>query len=149
MDIDFDELRSTVAMKHGVLLDQNDPILVTVTLNEAILNHFVTLVEERQHEMSRELTAALHTHTAQSKELAGTIITESANYVKSEVLKAVETAQINTNKTLEKQIVRNKAVEKTILNARDDIKKAKIIAITASIIAGISAITAIVVVSML
>lgn len=79
--IDFDELRKNVAIKHNVLLDHDDPMLVTVTLNDLVLRHYAKI-----------LSGAMKDHVEQSKEIAEGILSETADYISDQVLQAVEKA---------------------------------------------------------
>lgn len=66
--IDFEEIRKQIAIKHNVLLDKDDPILVTITINEIVLSRYLDLVTERYSDASRDLTIALLHQQEESKE---------------------------------------------------------------------------------
>ena len=79
--IDFDEIRKTVAIRHGVLLDPNDPVLVTVTLNELVLSRYAEILTEQNKAHRKAIEAALQQGIADAKQTAGRVITEAADYV--------------------------------------------------------------------
>lgn len=103
IDIDFDDLRKEVAIKHNVLLGSDDPILVTVTLNEFILSRYLQAAAEQQHQINRELTIALQQHQEQAKDVAGRIITNAAGYVTDEIKQAVKMALVQASAEMEAQ----------------------------------------------
>lgn len=90
--IDFDEIRKTVAIRHGVLLDSNDPVLATVTLNELVLSRYVEILTEQNEAHRKAIEAALHQGIADAKQTAGRVITEAADYVSEQARTAVSTA---------------------------------------------------------
>lgn len=70
--IDFDEIRKTVAIRHGVLLESNDPVLVTVTLNELVLSRYVEILTEQNEAHRKAIEAALRkVSQMQSRRQAG------------------------------------------------------------------------------
>jgi transcriptional activator TraM len=85
--VDFDEVRKEVAIKHGMLLDENDPMLITVTINEEILNQYVEMVASQNAEFVKAVNASIQKGIADSKLTAGRVISESGDYV-SERLRA-------------------------------------------------------------
>jgi hypothetical protein len=90
--IDFDALRKEVAVKHGVLLGPDDPILVTVTLHDLVLGRYVEVLSAQNAGHAKALSAALAEQVEQSKALGGRIITEAADYVSTQVREAVTAA---------------------------------------------------------
>ena len=78
-----------MALRHNVLLGVDDPILVTVTLNELVLARYVDLAAARATLASRELTVALEDQVAQAKDTPGRLITEAADYVAGEVRRVI------------------------------------------------------------
>src|SRR5687768_8876930 len=95
--VDFDEIRKEVAIKHGILLDEDDPLLMTVTINELILNQYVEMVASQNAEYVKKLAesvdASIQKGIAESKVVAGRVITEGGNYVSNQ-MKASITSSI-------------------------------------------------------
>ncbi len=90
--IDLDELRSTVALKHNVLLGKDDPILVTVTMHELIMARYIQILTEAYAQHQKELTAAIAEQTVHAKEAGGRIITDAAEYASGRIREAVNAA---------------------------------------------------------
>ena|SRR5688500_13602142 len=94
--VDFDEIRKEVAIKHGILLDEDDPLLMTVTINELILSQYVEMVASQNAEYVKKLTdavdASIQKGIAESKVVAGRVITEGSNYVSNQVSTQAKTA---------------------------------------------------------
>ena len=90
--VDLDEVRKEVAIKHGMLLDENDPMLITVTMNEVILGQYVEMVAAQNAEYVKAVEAAIQKGIADSKLTAGRVITESGDYVAKQVRVAVTEA---------------------------------------------------------
>ena len=83
--VDFDEVRKEVAIKHGLLLDENDPMLMNVTINEVILNQYVEMVAAQNAEYVKSVEVAIQRGIADSKLTAGRVITEGGDYVSKQV----------------------------------------------------------------
>lgn len=142
--IDIDEIRKQVAIKHNVLLGKDDPILVTVTINEMVLSRYLDLANEHYSEASRELTIALQQQQEQAKDVAGRVITEAADYVSKQVRTSVEdvikAAITDAGGQLRQQIADAQAAGRDAVNNNRDAQTAKNGAILAAILAGVSAI---------
>ncbi|MFT0549122.1 conjugal transfer protein TraM [Allopusillimonas ginsengisoli] len=102
--IDFDEIRKEVAVRHNVLLGKDDPILVTVTVNDLVLSHYAELVNQKATENSRELSLALQQQLQQSKEIGGKVITDAADYVAKQAREAVELALRDAGAGIRQQV---------------------------------------------
>lgn len=87
--IDFDELRKEVAIRHNLLLTPNDPVLVTITLNELVLAHYVEILTAQNEQHLVALNLAMNDHIASAKDTGAKVITTAAGYVSDEVSKSV------------------------------------------------------------
>ena len=89
MPVDFDAIRKEIAVKHNVLLTKDDPVLVTVSLNEIVLAHYLELLSETYDDQARILIQSSQAHTEQSLEqatkTAEKIINQSTEYVSQEI----------------------------------------------------------------
>jgi hypothetical protein len=94
--IDVDEIRKTVAIRHGILIGEDDPITVTVTMNELILKQCIdriTAQNEADNEAHQKaIINALQLSSVEAKQTAGKVITEAADYVSEQVNRAVSSA---------------------------------------------------------
>ena len=102
--LDFDEIRKEVAIQHSVLLGKDDPILVTVTINELVLAHYAKQMTALQDEASRALTVSLQQQVEQSKETAGKVITEAANYVSDKMRQTLDAALADAGNEIRRHI---------------------------------------------
>ncbi|MGQ0756749.1 hypothetical protein ACT43E_20900 (plasmid) [Acinetobacter baumannii] len=57
--IDIDEIRKEIAVKHGVLLAKDDPILASVMLHDCVLESHINSLSEHYAKYTRELAASL------------------------------------------------------------------------------------------
>ena len=137
--IDFEEIRKQIAIKHNVLLDKDDPILVTITINEIVLSRYLDLVTERYSDASRDLTIALLHQQEESKRIAEKIITEASDYVSNQVRQSVEESILEAGKNLKQQLLGN-----NIANNYYYAQKAEKKATLATIMAVVSTVVAVV-----
>lgn len=130
--IDLDEIRKAVAIKHGILLDKNDPVLVTAMLNEALLEQYVQTLDEQNRVHQEVISNAMRQAVERSKEIAGVIITQSAEYVSDQINNAV-------NAALEDASERNKALLSEVIHVRNEARYYVIFSFLCAVGAGISA----------
>lgn len=141
--IPFDELRKEVAIRHNVLIGKEDPILVTVTINELVLSRYLDLASEQYAEANRTLTVSLQQQVEQAKETAGKVITDSATYVAGQVRQAVTAAVADAGAQLRQNIAEAQAASRSTATDRNDAQTAKTGAILAAIVASIAAVAAV------
>ena len=84
------ELIGEVAKRHGVLLGPNDPILVTLTLNELIVGGYVDRVERAVGDTLDQLSGAQAQHIEAAREIASGIVTRAADDGADQIHKAVD-----------------------------------------------------------
>lgn len=84
------ELIGEVAKRHAVLLGPNDPILVTLTLNELIVAGYVERIESGLLGSLDQLSAAQAQHIEAAREIASGIITRAADYGADQIHQAVD-----------------------------------------------------------
>lgn len=132
IDLETDILKQ-VAIKHSVLLGKDDPILVTVTLNEMVLARYLELAAAQYADANRALTISLQQQVDQSKETAGRVITAAADYVAKEVQLAVTSAITDARHAGQDAAANNR-----------DARAAKNGAFLAAVVAGASALIAVV-----
>lgn len=83
--LDAKSLIGEVAKRHGVLLDQHDPVLVTVTLNEVILREYVEQVKVAVEDAQTRTLVASSQQVADAKKAASELITRTGGYVADQV----------------------------------------------------------------
>lgn len=141
--IDFDEIRKEVAIRHNVLLDKDDPVLVTVTLNELILKQYINLLNKQYAAANRDITISLQQHIDQSKKTAGKIITDASNYVSEQVNKSIEATLKQATAELKKEIQTTIILQKRALASVLEVNSAKKAARISAVTAGVSALISI------
>ncbi|EJD3148805.1 conjugal transfer protein TraM [Salmonella enterica] len=141
--IDFDEIRKEVAIKHSVLLGEDDPILVTVTVSEMVLGRYLDLVSAQYEDANRALAVSLQQQVEQSKETAGKIITDASNYVSEQVRKAVVDAINEAGGDLKRQINNAQTASRDAVTSGLDAQTAKNGAFLAAVVAGAAALIAV------
>lgn len=141
--LDFDDIRKEVAIRHNVLLGKDDPILVTVTVNELVLGRYLDLISDQYDEANRTLTLTLQQQVEQSKETAGKIITDAANYVSDQTRQAVAEAVKEAAKELRQQVAEVKTASREAMASGRDAQVAKNSATVAAVLAGVAALIAV------
>jgi hypothetical protein len=94
-EADIERLIGEVAQKHGLLLSRDDPVLVSVTLNEQILSHAVGQLRASLDEAKQEIGELSAKQTEAAKTIAEQLITAAAGYIADEVRAAA--ADITAN----------------------------------------------------
>ncbi|EAO2851306.1 conjugal transfer protein TraM [Salmonella enterica] len=142
--LDFDEIRKEVAIRHNVLLGKDDPILAAVTVNELVLGRYLDLISDQYDEANRTLTLTLQQQVEQSKETAGKIITEAANYVSDQMRQTVAEAVKEAGKDLRRQVAEVQAASRDAVASGRDAQVAKNSAVVAAVLSGVAALVAVV-----
>ena len=93
-----------VARQHNLLLSPDDPLLVTITLNEVILQRIIARQLQAIEAAQDQIAAGTAQQIEAARQIAGLIITGAADYVASELngtvaaLKAEWLASIDAEK---------------------------------------------------
>lgn len=101
--IDFKEIRRSVAIEHNTLLNPDDPILLSVTVHEQVLQHYVDILVEQNMELLKALEAAQQKGISDAKQTAGRVITEAGDYVSERVYNGVMEAMKAVSEELEER----------------------------------------------
>lgn len=80
-----ERLIGEVAKRHDLLLSRDDPVLVTVTLNELILAEALAQLQASLDAASQDIAASAAKQIEASKITAEQLITAAADYVANEV----------------------------------------------------------------
>jgi hypothetical protein len=99
-EVDIEQLIGEVARKHGLLLSRDDPVLVSVTLNEQILNHALGRLQGTLDKAKQEIGELSAKQTEAAKTIAEQLITAAAGYIADEVRAAAADVNANTNRPL-------------------------------------------------
>jgi hypothetical protein len=127
--MDIEALRAAVVKKHNVLLGKDDPIFISVHLNELVLAEVLANMKSIATESRNDSIATVAHQVEVAKRAAATLITQTAGYVAAEVQRQVKSA-------LEESTARASESRRLTDRARDW----ALIAAAASVIAGGAAI---------
>jgi len=141
--LDLNELRKIIAIKHNVLLSPDDPILVTLTLNELVLGHYLELVNQHSEDAERRLASAIAEQLAAARSSAGAIITDAADYVETQVRQSVHAVVLEADRQVQQHLADAQITSREIAQAGEAAKSAKTIAVLSAVSAGFCAIIAI------
>jgi hypothetical protein len=90
--MDANLIIAEVGKRHGILLDSNDPVLVTVTLNQVILAECLRQVSAAAEQGERRAIAASERQLALAKHAAGELVSRTGTYVADQVRAAAAEA---------------------------------------------------------
>lgn len=106
----IETIRMQVAQQHNVLLGKDDPILVSVTLNELVISHFIDLAVERIERAQHEVIASSAHQVDAAKETASRLVTEAAEFVAREVRRAATEAADDAGSRVRRAIAEAESV---------------------------------------
>ncbi|MBD8483940.1 conjugal transfer protein TraM [Pseudomonas coleopterorum] len=141
--IDFDEIRKQVAIKHNVLIGKEDPVLVTVTVSEMVLDRYLDLVSEHYEDATRALAVSMEQQVEQAKGTSAKIITDASNYVSDQVRQAVIAAVSEAGGELRRQISAAQTASRDSVASGRDAQTAKNGAFLAAVVASVAAVVAV------
>lgn len=136
MDEKTEELIALVAKKHGIALDETDPIMVIPTLLRFLLDESQEKQGEILNEMKSELQSVLMQWDFTAKDKADRIL-NAALKANRDVMEQVLTAAANQTA----EVVRN-AVEEELRKSRAQFQSAKKMVIWNCIAAGLTLLAA-------
>ncbi len=96
----MERLIGEVARKHGLLLSRDDPVLVSVTLNEQILSHALGQLRASLDTAKQEIGELSARQTEAGRTIAEQLITAAAGYIADEVRAAAADITANTDNLL-------------------------------------------------
>lgn len=110
-----------VARKHQVLLGPNDPILVTVTIQEEVFNAYLAEVEKSLDRTAASMEDISMQYIEQSKRLAqsvvGAAVNDVSSQIRAEATKAAELFSAEVDKRLEQEQKQQKTFKTGIYTA--------------------------------
>jgi hypothetical protein len=104
MAVDIETLRAAVVKKHNVMLGKDDPIFISVHLNELVLAEVLANMKSIATESRNESIAAVSHQVDVAKAAAAKLITQTAQYVAAEVHRQVKAALDESSAIAEKSI---------------------------------------------
>jgi hypothetical protein len=92
MDDQVQSLIHAVAKRHKLILDVNDPVLVTATLHEELLSRHLAKIETAAAKAEDRNALRMRQEVDAAKEIAARLITESGRYVEARIKEASDEA---------------------------------------------------------
>lgn len=133
----YRRIRTEVAELHGVLLERDDPILITVTLNELAVNQTLAELRQVQEDGTVQFSQMLDSSADKNRELANKVLTKGLN-------RASSILDDRAAKALEGETDRLKTLMADALQAiRQENERAQQIRVSTWIAAGIALLSAI------
>jgi hypothetical protein len=117
---DLDQLIAEVAKQHGFLLDRDDPVLVTVSLNRLVLAQILGQIGEAAVAAKLEIAAGAACQADAVKADASRLITAAAEYADEQFRLAAASAAAELKTGLSKQLAELPVVADTERLARTE-----------------------------
>lgn len=95
--IDADEIRKEIAVRHNIIVDKDDPLIVSAMLTDVLLEHCIKTLNAQNEAHQRAFSMALDQGVQESKKIASRIVTDGADYVskvcRDEIVAALKEAK--------------------------------------------------------
>ncbi|MEJ2118540.1 MAG: hypothetical protein P8Y36_11875 [Alphaproteobacteria bacterium] len=98
--LEIERLIGEVAKRHGVLIGRDDPVFMTITLNEIVLKRALQEMRTAVTAVQDEMAAGMAQHTAAAKTIGENIITSAAAHVETQLRSAAADAAQEINVAL-------------------------------------------------
>jgi len=86
--LDINEIARETALRSGTLLGKDDPILISVSINEKIISHYTSLLLKEQLDQQKLLSSAIERNHEMAKQASSQTITKVGQYVHDQVISA-------------------------------------------------------------
>lgn len=100
MAIDLDEIRKVVAMRHDVLIGDDDPLLIEATMFENLLEQSIKGMNAQQAQNLRTLVNAVQQGTADTRSLAGKVVADGKESVCTAIKETMDEGREEIRKDL-------------------------------------------------
>jgi hypothetical protein len=118
-----------VARQHNLLLSPDDPLLVTITLNEVILQRIIAVQLQAIEAAQDQIAAGTSQQIEAARQIAGLTITGAADYVAGELKAAAVTVKAEWLAAVQ-------AEKKQIITAAGEARRAQHLAWRAALFVG-------------
>jgi hypothetical protein len=133
--LDIERLISDVAKRHNLLLRPDDPLFITVTLNELLLARALERIEAAVIASQDQIAAGTAQQIATAKVLGERLITAAAGHLAGQVREAAGEAADRIGSAVAAELQAAREAAKTVSTARGSAWLAVTIAIAAAAIA--------------
>lgn len=141
-DDDIDELIKDVAVKHGVALGHDDPILMLHTINRRLIIQGKEAHQEILAGFKAELEEVAHRWSEESKNKAERVLNASLAASKDSMAAGIREGSRIASDELKKVVAES---ERSITKVVDGVRKASIINLVASLLALIAVVVILVI----
>ncbi|MEJ2229008.1 MAG: hypothetical protein P8Y67_12410 [Alphaproteobacteria bacterium] len=107
--LEIERLIGEVAKRHGVLIGRDDPVFMTITLNEIVLKRALQEMRVAVTAVQDEMAAGMAQHTAAAKTIGENIITAAATHVEAQLRSAATDAAKEINAALAARLAEARA----------------------------------------
>ena len=111
----IEETIKEIAVKHGIAVGRNDPIMILHTINERLMKETAAAQRQILHEFKEELEAAAHQWEAEAKKNAETILNAALAVSKEVITKEGRTVAVFLGREVDSRLAQAGA---TIWSAR-------------------------------
>jgi len=116
--LDFTAIRLEVARRHSLLLDDTDPVLVTVTLSELVLQHYLELARSASEDAERASAGRIAQEVERVKATAERMIVGASEVIAARVSEAGQAAQAQVLDALAQRLAAAEAATASAVRAR-------------------------------
>ena len=138
--LEIERLIGEVARRHDLLLSRDDPVLITVTLHELLLERAFNRLQEALIEAEGRAAAIAAAQTEAAGDMASRLITAAAGYADQEIRAAAKNASAEIASVLRDSLRQAKKIEVTTAEAARNAWRAGLLAVMAAAIAGLIAL---------
>lgn len=104
LDLDMDAIIEEVARRHKILLTQDDPVLVTATLNRIIIASLLSDTNKSLDDLLIRLEEMYYRQAEESKVIGKKLINASLNAANDSIAKSVNSSGIELLASIKRQL---------------------------------------------
>ncbi|HEY6044332.1 MAG TPA: hypothetical protein VIU43_05490 [Nitrosospira sp.] len=103
--IDVDEIKKEVAVRNNVLLGNDDPIIITATMVDVLLEKSIGVLNAQHEANMKAMMKAMQQGLAEGKATSANILSQGASYASEQVHTAVTAAMDESREELRKDLI--------------------------------------------
>ena len=114
----IEETIKEIAVKHGIAVGRDDPIMILHTINERLMKETAAAQRQILHEFKEEIESAAHEWEAEAKKIAETILNAALSSSKEAMEKVMvaggKAATENIGRELDARLIQARAILRDI-----------------------------------
>jgi ABC-type multidrug transport system fused ATPase/permease subunit len=138
--LEIERLIGEVARRHDLLLSRDDPVLITITLHELLLERAFDRLHEALVEAEGRAAAIAAAQTEAAGEIASRLITAAAGYADQEIRAAAKNASAEIAAALRESFHQARKTEAVTSEAARNAWRAGLLGVMAAGVAGLIAL---------